>query len=417
MAISLRSLTFRHDPGNPAVSALVIRQNKDFEVPVPEYDSAAPVPPAESCAAYAIEPTAGHPVVVHAVLESPTPLTGDYEIRARGGGVLGRIPKTLVTFGGGTAVSVALPLSRRRFRSVGRHDVRWRWWIRKIGGGWQPLATTRHRIYLTLDVPTAPWNQIPADKHNPWTDLLDECCDAAAGSRTDDRVATALTQRIHLGYPLKYDIRWGAPRYGFGGTGGSFHLTEWIQYVLRGQAPASPTFCQGDLHEYPDFDIVNCYDCAAALAIMARALGTPLGYHFHGPFGYLEYVRPIGRGKCNNPFPGCSGTDFAVGPDDSRTGFGNHAYTKLAGQNDYDACMREWVPWWTRLLLLWLWAPIYGLTFGLVDLVHLRRRADGWLVDLPQPSYEQRTIDTSAPFEAAAAGGSPAPVPVDFTVT
>ncbi|MEZ4587688.1 MAG: hypothetical protein R2909_14945 [Gemmatimonadales bacterium] len=182
------------------MSALAIRRNKDFEVPVPEYDSPMSVPPAESCAVYAIEPTAGQPVVVHAVLESPTPLTGDYEPGPRGG-VLGRIRKTLVTFGAWTSVSVALLPVRRRFRSVGRHDVRAlaRWWIRKVGGSWQPLVTTRHRIYLTLDVPAAPWNQIPADKHTVPDRPVDECCDAAeAPGPTTGWRPRRHAQRIHL---------------------------------------------------------------------------------------------------------------------------------------------------------------------------------------------------------------------------
>jgi hypothetical protein len=417
--LTLRTITFRHDPGNPAVSALPIRRNKDFEVLVPEYDSAVPRSPAEQCAAYAIGPTSGQPVTVALELEAAAPTNQPFEVRARGGGILGGLAPFVVDFGGGTNAAVSVPLARRRFRRVARREVTWTWQFRPKGASlWKPLGTTSHRIYLTLDVPVAPWSQVVADKHNPWTDLLDECCAVAAGTRTARRAAIRLTRRVHADFPLKYDIKWGAPRYGFGGMGGSFRLTEWIDYVLRGNAPTSPTFCAGDLHDYPDYDIVNCYDCAAALGIMANVLGVSLGYHFHGPFGYLEYVAPIGRARCNNPFPGCNGTNFALGPDDARTGFGNHAYTKLSGGNNYDACMREWVSPWRRLVLLLLWLLILILTLGLVNLEALRLRAGGWLVDLTQPEYADRTIDTSQPFEAAAAaGGAPAPVALDFQVT
>jgi hypothetical protein len=80
--------------------------------------------------------------------------------------------------------------------------------------------------------------------------------------------------------------------------------------------------------------------------------------------------------------------------------------------------MREWVPGWLRFLLLMIWAFVLLITFGLVNLWNLRLRADGWLIDLSQPDYAQRTIDISQPFEAsAAAGGSPSPIAVTFQIT
>ncbi|MEZ4587689.1 MAG: hypothetical protein R2909_14950 [Gemmatimonadales bacterium] len=134
--------------------------------------------------------------------------------------------------------------------------------------------------------------------------------------------------------------------------------------MLRGQAPPTPSFCQGDLHEYPDFDIVNCYDCAAALAITASALGTPLGYHFHGPFGYLEYVRPIGRGKCNNPFPLLLGHRLRGRPRRQPDRLRQPRLHQARRSEHHDACMREWVPWWKHSCCSGS-ALIYGLSFGL----------------------------------------------------
>ena len=419
MSLTLRSITFCHDPADPTTSALNIRHNKDFEVDVPEYESTIPRTPAEQCAAYAIAPTGGQTVVIVLEFSIASPTGKPFQVRASGGGVLGKLDPFQVKFGGGAlTLTVTVPLAYRDFSAVGRHDVTWQWSFHTQGsGGWQPLAQTSHRIYLTLDLPVAPWNQVFADKHNPWTDLLDECCEVAEGSTTAVAAATGLTKRVYQAFPLKYDIKSGAPRYGFGGMGGSFELTEWIDYVLRGNAPATPAFCPGGLHEYPDNRIVNCYDCAASLGIMATVLGVSLGYHFHGPFGKLNYVLPIGRGKCNNPFPGCNGTNFAVGPDDVRSGFGNHAYTKLGGGNNFDACMREWVSCWDRFLLLLVWVLVLIFTFGLVNLQHLRLRADGWLIDLDQADYDARTIDTSTPAEAASAGGAPVPITLDFQVS
>jgi hypothetical protein len=271
-------------------------------------------------------------------------------------------------------------------------------------------------MYLVLSIPNAPWTQTFADKRNPWTDLLDECCVRAAGASTAVSAAKRMVATIYSSYSLRYDIFSGAPRYGFVVTGGSFALTNWINYVLHGNAPANPKFCPGSAEEYKNFLIVNCYDAAASLALMAKVVGTPLDYYFDLPFGYLNYVEPIGRGKCNNPFYGCMGGVPEVGPDDARTRFGNHAYTKLSAARNFDACMKEWLPALTKLLLFLLWLIIFIITLGMLNVESLLDRANGWLVDLTQTIYDQRTTDTSQPFEAAAAGGTPAVQTLQFQV-
>ena len=418
MTLTLKTITFNHDPADPAVSALNIRRNKDFEVLVPEYDTADPRPAVEQCAAYSIATTAGHPVKVVLSFGLAQPAQVTYEIKAHGGGVLGPLAQFTVAFNGTVAAVASVPLAARQFHAVGRRDVSWHWHYREQGtAAWLPLGTTSHRIYLLLDLPPAPWTQAFADKRNPWTDLLDECCEVAAGTKTPEHAARAIARRIYLSYALKYDIKSGADRYDFVFTGNQFNLTDWIDYVIRGNAPALPKFCSGGLHEYPDFLIVNCYDCAASLGLMSKVVGASVDYHFHQPFGKLNYVLPIGRGKCNNPFPGCQSAAFALGPDDPRSGFGNHAYTKLGGGNNFDACMREWVPFWCAVWYFLVWLLVLILTLGTVNLQHWRDRADGWLFDLSQGVYNQRTIDVSQPFEAAAAGGAPAFQQLDFQIT
>ena len=132
-------------------------------------------------------------------------------------------------------------------------------------------------------------------------------------------------------------------------------------------------------------------------------------YCVHQPFGYLQYVELIGRGKSNNPASGCLGTP-AVGPDDPRTYFNYNAYLKL-NTRCYDASMREFVSPAVSGALKALYYVILLVTGGLVNLTFLLDRADGWLVDLEQPDYNGRVIDVSQPFEAAAAGGAPVPDP------
>ena len=418
MALQLKTITFNHDPLSASNSALNIRRNKDFEVPIPEYDAAIPRTPVESCAAYAKLETTGQNVIIRARLQIPSPTNVTYEVKASGGDVLGHLDPVQVVFSGGiTDQTVDAPLSHRNFKQVGRTDIVWFWRYRRKGTRkWHFLAKTSHRIYVVLAVPPAPWTQVFADKRNPWTDLLDECCVIAAGSEDAPSAAEKTTKDIHLNHSLRYDIVEGADRYGFAVTGDSFDLTNWIDYVLRGNAPANPVFCGGSPEQYKDFWIVNCYDCAASNALMSKVVGAGLDYYFHQPFGYLNYVLPIGRGKCNNPFYGCFGNNPAVGPDDPRTSFGNHAYPKLNGNNNYDACMRVWVPAWLSLLLFLIWLIVLIITLGFVNLKGLLNASGGWLIDLTQPDYVSKTIDVSQPFEAAAAGGTPVLQTLQFRV-
>jgi hypothetical protein len=74
-------------------------------------------------------------------------------------------------------------------------------------------------------------------------------------------------------------------------------------------------------------------------------------------------------------------------------------------------------PTYQKLLLLFIWLLILILSFGTINEKSLLNRADGWLVDLPQPEYNARTNDTSQPFEAGASGGTPALQTLQFSVT
>jgi hypothetical protein len=420
MPLALKTITFNHDPFSASTSALNIRRNKDFEVPVPENDAAIPRTPAESCAAYAKQETTAQPVFVRVELTNTDGGNPHFEVRAHVGGLLGALDAQAVAFtGGATSRTLDFPLSHRDFSRIARQDVTWQWEFRQKGSAnWQPLTTTSHRIYVVLKVPPAPWTQALADKRNPWTDLLDVCCQIAAGQQNAAGAAESVTKKVHNSYSLRYDIVTGAPRYGFVLTGSSFQLTNWIDYVLKGNAPANPIFCNGSPEQYKNFWIVNCYDCAASSALMAKVLGADSNYYFHQPFGYLKYVEPIGRGKCNNPFYGCLGNNPAVGPDDARTAFGNHAYQKLSGSKNYDSCMREWLSPLAKLMLILLWLIILIITLGLLNLKSLLNRAGGWLVDLTQADYNTRTIDVSQPFEAnAAAGGTQSLQTLQFSVT
>lgn len=423
MAISLKTITFNHDLTSATTSSLNIRKNKDFETALPEYNAAVPRTAQEQCAAYSIATTRNQAVFVRCTVAMLSGAPGDVEIRASGGGVLGALDTVTVNIPGAADVTVDFPLNHRVFSAVGLHDVTWNWEWRRAGHRhWHSLVNTSHRIYLLLDLPGTPWTQVYGDKRNPWTDLLDHVCTIAGGKTTEMTANIAITKAIYSNYSLRYDIQSGAPRYGFGGTTGSFKLTQWIGNVLNGTPPATPVFCSGTAEQYNNNWIINCYDAAASLALMGKAIGTRLDYHFHGPFGYLRFVVPIGRGRCNNPFYGCTSNDPVRGADDTtRTRFGNHAYTKAPSGNNFDACMKRYFNWFEILILtivyFILWLLILIFSFGTVNRVDLFDRAQGWLVNLSQPDYNAATIDTSTPPEAsAAAGGVPVLCALNFTV-
>ena len=420
MPLSLKTITFNHDLSGATTSALNIRKNKDFETALPEYDSAIARSAQEQCAAYAIAPTRTQGVFVRCVFALPA--NSAFEVKATGGGVLGDLDAKPVGPSGIGTISVDFPLAHRGFSAIGRHDVTWQWWVRPQGAqNWQALVSTSHRIYLLLDLPTAPWSQTFGDKHCPWTDLLDHACVIAGGAGNEMAASIAHVKAIYSNYSLRYDIVSGSPRYGFGQTSGSFKLTNWIAHVLQASPPAGMTFCQGSGEAYNNSWIINCYDAAASLALMGKSVGARLDYYFHGPFGYLRFVLPIGRGKCNNPFYGCWSNASVKGEDDAaRTRFGNHAYTKLAGQNNFDACMKKWQSWLEQLILtiiyFIIWLILLIVTLGFVNRFDLLDRAQGWLVNLTQGEYDAATVDTSTPAEAGAAGGVPVVCGLDFQV-
>ena len=75
-----------------------------------------------------------------------------------------------------------------------------------------------------------------------------------------------------------------------------------------------------------------------SVVVFANALGAGAEYTYTGPFGYLNLVKPIGKGWANNPFydGGFGSANPVVDGDwsfsDGRTSFGNHAFSRLGGQ-------------------------------------------------------------------------------------
>lgn len=418
MSLHLQSITFNHSLTSADTSALNIRKNKDYEILLPEYDTQGLIVPTLTHAAYAIRPTRGKRVFIRMVFSLSTPSMIEpvsFTIKADGGGILGKLDPFTVTFASGQQLaSLDIPLSHRTFEKVGLHDVTWDWWLETgIVGAWQKLASTRHRIYLLLDLPAAPWSLTYASKTLPWTDLLDHVCRIASGGETEEDVALDVIRAINEDYKLRYESIGGGYKYIDDGNVISLKLEQWIERVLNGNPRGTGTYCPNTAESY-DFDlIVACADTSVTAAVMASVVGAKLESHAKAPFGYLHYVEPVGRGKCNNPFylsSGCRTANNkkpAVGKDDARSYFDYHAFAMLNGQTIYDACMRRWDSPTQRAANKALAALVFILVYlfsgGRKRPRALLHRARGLFVGLKQPDYEKEVVDHSVNFESAKA--------------
>ena len=167
---------------------------------------------------------------------------------------------------------------------------------------------------------------------------------------------------------------------------------------------------------------VGCFDMAASLTLMATALGVDVSYQLHQPFGYLNVVVPVGREPCNDPFYflNCTATGRIRPDDPGRHFYDTHTYVKYE-KNNYDATMRYRPSPLSRLgnRLMYQTGRLVKRVLALarIDIdwhLRYRDRADGLIVDMPQPEYERTLIDRSTPTEAEQATGKPVAHEVRF---
>ncbi len=387
MSLELYEINFDHNrlpesrkppESNPRTSALHIRRNQDFEIQWPEYKSGDPGEMPESYVAYSITETDGQEVFILAGFEDLSSTNTIYEVKADGGGILGPLNAMQLTFDAGkTRATLRFLLHRRTFEQIGKYDVTWNWCYRKQGEiKWQTLGSTRHRIFLTFAYPEVPWSREAYHRFAPWVELLDICCEIAQGAKDDISAASQITRAINSQYNLRYDIISGAPRYVYtidkdNQPVSVFDIVNWINHVLKSRAPSEILFLPGTPEEHKHYLIIGCQDTATALAIMSSIIGVKAEVAYHTHFGYLNFVEPIGRGKCNSPYSYLNPQQPTppVREDEERTKFQFHYYVKL-GNLTFDSCMKEWSD---------------------------NPQKEGWLINLSQAEYEERAIDRSTP--------------------
>ena len=287
--VVLEAVAFNWDFAS-VTDGLNIRRNASTPVTLPEWQEGYSTRPEDSPAAYSLADTVGHHIVIRARFRRNDPGLHAVEIRALEGregeeddddqhvcgNVLGRVEARNVTFGaGGQTTMEPFELHEVRLHDwgVGARTVVWRWQYRHGHGPWNPIATTRHRIYSLLAVPTAPWEHqilVGSNAELPWTDVLDYACEWAFGSRTTDEAAALLPRSVYCLGPsvITYDCPGGGSSH-YSMYGG-FDCTAFLERLAGGTG----------LGYY-----VNCSDCATITSTFANAVGCDLwqsqmGYYF-----------------------------------------------------------------------------------------------------------------------------------------
>jgi hypothetical protein len=290
--IQLQSIAFNHDPGAATHDAINLRKNATEWLPVPEWQHGVSLLPEDSTAAYAVGQVTSNAVTIRVSLScsdpavhqarvraldaavDPPPPSGclgwlialiRWILRALFGNVLGEVRARTVTFTSGQSGPVLFQLRHTRLANarVGPHTTKWRWQYRLKGAPWVDMQFTEHRIFVLVDLPTAPWQQTPYQQSNtqlPWTDVLAYACQWGLGARTQVEAARGVTRGVYRLGPavVTYDCPGGgSSHYSWGG----FDCSAFIERLRGGLGNGY---------------YVNCSDCATFVSTFANVLGCDL---------------------------------------------------------------------------------------------------------------------------------------------
>lgn len=347
MNIHIDAIKFNHDHTTVHNNAVNIRKNASEFIEVPEWQAGISVTPENSPAAYAKKETAGNVLTIKArfrwlgkgtktveiraldpTVNPPGPpgcaglITRIFReiIRALFGNALGEVKARSITFPGtGLGAFETFELTKTRLHKVGVgiRTTTWRWQFREGGGSWADIETSRHRIYVLLETPNAPWQQIPYDESNtqlPWTDVLDRACNWAFMASDRDQAAAGITQNVYnLGNSV---ITYDCP--GGGGTryaSPNFDCTAFLERIDGG--PGNGQY-------------VNCSDCATFVSTFANAVGCDLWQSRMGWSFQLNTILAIGSSTW-----------------ETACGWGGFYYHEIPWKDDctatdrvYDACLQ-----------------------------------------------------------------------------
>lgn len=326
--IQLESIAFNHDSSAATHDAINLRKNATDWLAVPEWRQGVSLLPEDSMAAYAVGQVGSNNVTIQASLScadptihnarvravdavvDPPPPSGclgwlikliRWILRALFGNVLGEVRARTVTFTLGQSGPVSFQLKHTKLVNarVGPHTTKWRWQYRLMNGPWVDFQLTEHRIFVLVDLPTAPWQQTPYQQTNtqlPWTDVLKYACQWGLGATTQVEAASRVTRGVYQLGPavVTYDCPGGGgSQYSWGG---GFDCSAFIERLQGG---------------FGNGYYVNCSDCATFVSTFANILGCDLWQSRMKDNGFVSFgLNPMLGIGSNTWEPCCHGEPF-----------------------------------------------------------------------------------------------------------
>ncbi len=283
----ISAIKFNYNAGSITNDGLNIRTNFTTAAPSPSWMKGVSATYDDSLAAYAIKDTQGNSLGIRASFKA-NGVSAAY-IRALGGGRLGRVKEALVTFDiNGESGFESFELENPSFHShgVNVYNIAWHWqWRMHPTDPWRDIVVTRHRIFITLEMPSLPWVQTTGSTSLPWTDALEIACNWASGATEADAAAALIAERYNACGVVSYDTVSGATFYGWG----AYNLTEMIERLNGGMGLGGK---------------VNCTDSANTVSTLANLIGCNLWQSRMGWGFDLNPIIAIGYTTWAIPFSG-----------------------------------------------------------------------------------------------------------------
>ena len=292
MSIILKAIKFNHNNSSLSNDAITIRRNMTQTINVPEWVDGISVVHEDSLAAYGMKETNGNTITIQAKFQAINTGATNVQVRAIDaftnppgpggcigwliqlirsiiralfGNVLGDVKARWINFTNGNSAFETFDLINPGIwtKGVGIYFTEWQWQYR-FGRGqkWKNMQISKHKIYVILEAPKAPWNQINGSDQLPWTEVLDYACSWAKAAKTRDETATRITEQVYgLGTSvLEYDCPGGGDRH-YATYSDTFNCTKFIERLkgLNGNGK-----------------YVNCTDCATIVSAFSNILGCDL---------------------------------------------------------------------------------------------------------------------------------------------
>ena len=169
-------------------------------------------------------------------------------------GTVGEVLERNVTFdGSGNSALETFTLNASYLGANGvvtKRNTVWKWQY-KWRGSWVDFDTTDHTMYVTVDMPTAPWVQSGNASQLPWAIALERACLWAVARKTKDDVAAAITREVNRVPNVSYTPM---TMFGFG----DYQLGSYLTHLSGGPF------------------VMNCTDAADAVTTLSNLLGCHL---------------------------------------------------------------------------------------------------------------------------------------------